>query len=259
MQNIHEVLKKAKAEGKIDTDLLPWEKAETGRSEISNADSIADAEHTISPENFEVPPAFLRDIERTAENIKLLTYEEGQKIIGFASAQPQEGTSTLLAMIGYVLANQQSKVLMLDTQSRHPSLHRTFGKALQPGLSEALRGESPFEKVFQRISDSELHLVTAGSPLAEDKMTQKLAKTLATNRSKFDWIFLDLPPLVSYTEGLALSTLCDGVILVVGANQTRREIIETAIDQLQRSNTNLLGCVLNRRRFYLPRGVYQRL
>ena len=66
------------------------------------------------------------------------------------------------------------------------------------------------------------------------------------------FIFIDIPPLLEYAEGITLSKLCDGVVLNVKSGSTRWESVQEAKGLLEKANVNILGTILNRRKSYVP-------
>ena len=79
------------------------------------------------------------------------------------------------------------------------------------------------------------------------KHLEKLKSYLDILKTKIEFILLDIPPLLQYSEGIALSKLCDGIILVIEAGETRWEIVQQANRLLEKAHVNLIGGVLNRK------------
>ncbi len=78
-------------------------------------------------------------------------------------------------------------------------------------------------------------------------------------REQFDLTLLDTPPINTFPEGLALTPWVDGVVLVVRAGHTRREVVQHAAEQIRLHGGKILGVVLNRRRYVIPNFLYRRL
>ena len=72
-------------------------------------------------------------------------------------------------------------------------------------------------------------------------------------------ILVDSPPATTSTDGLAISSKVDGVVLVVEAEKTRWPVAETVRDRIKSSGGNILGIVLNKRRYYIPEWIYKKL
>ncbi len=260
MDNIQDVLKRARDEGKIDATLLPWENKERERdARALDDEQTRDRAVQLQPRPLAISEAFLSDMQRTVENLKTEAGKKKWSVLGFASAREGEGTSTLLAAAATILAGRGDNVLLLDVHSHRPALNALFNKALSPGLGELLANEVDFDNCINSIADRGLDLLTCGNHSGVSSASDNLSALISEKRDHYDWIFLDLPPVIQYAEALGLSKLCEAVILVVGANKTRREAVRATVEQLARAGVPVLGSILNRRKFYLPEGIYNRL
>jgi Mrp family chromosome partitioning ATPase len=72
-----------------------------------------------------------------------------------------------------------------------------------------------------------------------------------------DWVLFDAPPVNHFDEGLALSGMVDGVVMVIQAEKTRWEVAQSAKQRLEDSGGRILGVVLNKRKFYIPKWLYE--
>jgi Mrp family chromosome partitioning ATPase len=78
-------------------------------------------------------------------------------------------------------------------------------------------------------------------------------------RDKFELIVIDSAPLVPFAEGVQLSRKVDGVVMVVRSASTKQTTAQRVLALLDDAGANVLGSVLNGRRFYIPRFIYDRL
>jgi len=62
---------------------------------------------------------------------------------------------------------------------------------------------------------------------------------------QYDHILIDSPPMVSVTDPVILSTMVDGLILVVQAGRSTRELARRARRELARVGARVFGVVLN--------------
>jgi len=62
---------------------------------------------------------------------------------------------------------------------------------------------------------------------------------------QFDRIVIDSPPVVTVTDAAVLSTLVDGVVLVVRAFSTRKELARHAVRAIRDVGGRTVGVVLN--------------
>ena len=291
MDFIQEVLKRAKEEGRISPDLLPWEgtgpvteKKCTRKKVHSTRRSVRRTLHKL-----QIPKELYADCHKLSENIYSLAHDKSLQIIGFTSAVPQEGTSTLISITTSLFAEHQvgsfenteslqnelinkssnrysdsENIIVIDASLRNPRLHQYFGVALTPGLYEQLTTRIALEKVLREIytTSTEITLLPAG--LRDEKSPkkcnpEKINQLLQRLRGQFNFIFIDIPSLLHNAESLLLSKLCDAVVLIVRAGFTRLEIIQEAKKCLEENKIQVLGSVLNRRKYYVPEGIYKRL
>ena len=76
---------------------------------------------------------------------------------------------------------------------------------------------------------------------------------------RYDVILVDAPPIIGSPETPRLAALADGVLLVVHAGKTKREIAQRAIEMITQLEGNVLGVVLNRKKYYIPDFIYKRI
>ncbi len=192
-----------------------------------------------------------------AEQYKLLrtnisfTLPEGVKcpIIGVTSSMRGEGKSTTAINLSYALAENGKRVVLIDGDLRLPSVAAKMKMSNSPGLTDLLVGGEGQEINMYKMRDAENWcIIPSGelppnpSELLGSKRMEKLLKTLA---DKFDYIVVDLPPVNSVSDALALSKHITGMVLVVRQNYTSKNELAACVRQLKLSNVNVLGCVMN--------------
>ena len=131
-----------------------------------------------------------------------------------------------------------------------------------PGVTQLFCGKDDLLAVMQRTETDGLFVVTAGSPVANPCSLFESASINARieqMRNEADWILLTTPPVNAYNDALALATKVDGVVLVVEAEKTRWEVAQSARERLEDARANILGVVLNNRKFHIPGWIYRRL
>jgi Mrp family chromosome partitioning ATPase len=72
-----------------------------------------------------------------------------------------------------------------------------------------------------------------------------MAKLLEWARGEFDYIVLDLPPIVAGSDTESMKELADASILVVRQNVATAKAINKAVADLDDGRAKLIGCVLN--------------
>jgi capsular exopolysaccharide synthesis family protein len=181
----------------------------------------------------------------------LLLSSAGQppKTILVTSSQPSEGKTTTAVNTAVMLAQTGAEVLIVDCDLRRPRVHAHFGVSNTPGLTNYLSGESDLESVLQFNEKlPQLKLLTSG-PIppnpAELLGSNEMRKLLLELSDRFTHVIIDSPPAISFTDASVLSTLVDGVMLVVHGGRSSRAVVRRAKQQLVDVGANIFGIVLN--------------
>ncbi len=166
------------------------------------------------------------------------------------SPAPSEGKSMTIANLAAALAQAGQKVIIVDTDLHRPRLHKVFGLRNNLGVTTALLQEHPnIDGLLQETTLPNLRVLTAG-PLppnpAELLGSQRMAELMATLKNESDIVLFDSPPVTALSDTAILSTQMDGVLLVIDAGKTRRDIAKRAIEALNRVNAHVIGVLLNR-------------
>jgi capsular exopolysaccharide synthesis family protein len=178
--------------------------------------------------------------------------------------QRNDGVSTVVANLAVTISkrNKNAKVLLMDANLSHPYIHRVFNTRLAPGLADILSNGQKSEDVIQSLPERNVHILTAGvqnGDTYEILDFEGFTKLLDSVKERYRFVVIDIPALNEVSMATRLAGLCDGAILVVEAERSRREVMQKAKVQLVESNANILGVVLNKRRFHIPDWLYRRL
>ncbi len=169
-----------------------------------------------------------------------------QKIM-VTSPIPGEGKSTTSANLAIAWAQNDKKVLLIDADLRKPVQHENFG-ARKFGLTNILIKETSIDEVIQQTQIANLSLLTSGlippNP-AELLDSKRMSDLLEYLQKSFDYIILDVPPVIPVTDAVILAAKVDGVVLVINAKTTRPESAQQAKYQLEKAKGEILGVVLN--------------
>ncbi|HEV2863477.1 MAG TPA: polysaccharide biosynthesis tyrosine autokinase [Pyrinomonadaceae bacterium] len=181
----------------------------------------------------------------------LLLSSAGQppKTVLVTSSQPSEGKTTTVVNIATMLAQTGADVLVLDCDLRRPRVHAQFGLANARGVTNYLSGEANLSDLIQTYKPLEnLKVITSGPvpPNAAELLgSEEMRKLLYVLSEKFTHIIIDSPPAISFTDASILSTMTDGVMLVVHGGRSSRSVVRRAKQQLQDVGAHLFGIVLN--------------
>ncbi len=187
------------------------------------------------------------------------------RIIMFTSAEQAAGKTTTCINVAQAFAEANANVLVIDADLRRPSVERYItGKKEKKGLSEFIGGFCELDDVIVRPKDCEFDCIFSGrtppNP-SELLMLDEMQDMLKTLVERYDYIFIDVPPVNIVSETLYLSQFVDGVLLVAKTYYTHYNKLQSAIAGLKFANANLLGFVLNgalsrQKSRYYKRGRY---
>lgn len=180
-------------------------------------------------------------------NLQYSSFDEEYKVIVVTSSEPGEGKSTTAGNLALSLSQGDKKVALIDCDLRKPSLHKKFKVSNTRGLSDVIIGKEEITSVFQRYNEN-LVIVTSGKvPPNPSEMLSSKAMTalIEALRKVFDYVILDTPPVQAVTDAQILSTKADGTILVVRAQETKKDSVNNAINLLKKVKANIIGTVLN--------------
>ena len=184
---------------------------------------------------------------------------DGVKSIVVTSAYGGEGKSSTVANLGVVLAMAGRQVSLVSADLRRPRLQEFFGTEGRRGLSDILAGGAKLGDVLQEITLATLpwaHVprirlrILPSGPILQDPAellaSERMTKILRELEETSDIVLIDVPPFLPVTDALAVASVADGVILVLGPKGLTESSLISARQQLDKVETLMLGTVLNR-------------
>jgi polysaccharide biosynthesis transport protein len=206
---------------------------------------------------------FLRELDVLRENTEVLFSRNRRRVISFAAALPGEGTSTLAVHFAYLLARvAEKRVLLIDADMARSNLSLSESVGDCAGLTELLRGQGPLEKVILRTEQPHLHFLPAGRDRirhVEAVSSGQIRPLFEELGGHYDVVVVDNAAVLEHPEAPLIGAASDGVVLVVRAQATRREIVQRALAELNFSRCRILGTVLNARKESLPGFLRERV
>lgn len=182
-------------------------------------------------------------------SLLLSTAGHPPRIMLFTSATPSEGKTTAATNLAAVLAQGDSRVLLIDADLRRPNVHHRFGLNGRVGLTTLLTGATTLEQTIQHVPEiPNLDVISSGPvpPLPTEMLSSEAMRTLLHRLSDlYTHVIIDSPPILSVTDGVILSREADAVILVVRHGKSNKHVVRRARDLLLRSGAFITGIVLN--------------
>jgi capsular exopolysaccharide synthesis family protein len=197
-----------------------------------------------------VPAEMFRTL-RTSLAFSLVDQERSAILV--TSPMAEEGKTLVTSHLGLAFARAGKRVVVVDADFRHPSLHQYLGVPNDAGLAEVLLGDVSLADALKKVQIDDdppvsLFVLTTGrrppNP-AELLGSRRMATTLAALKEAAELILVDCPPIVPVTDAGVLAPASDGAIIVAASGVTRRNALQRAVELLEKTGTNILGVVLN--------------
>ena len=198
------------------------------------------------------PGAAISEAFRTLRTSVLLsTAEHPPQVLLVTSSQPSEGKTATSVNLACTLAQKGCRVLLVDADLRRPGLAKALNLQNDGGLAGILTGAYEFgDTLLRKVEGLEnLFLLPSGprppNP-AELLCSMKMESLVGRLRQEFDHVVIDSPPVLPITDATILSSIVDGVIMVVECDSTTRAALNRAVHVMEHSGGKILGTVFNK-------------
>jgi exopolysaccharide transport family protein len=181
-------------------------------------------------------------------NILFSSAESAPQVILITSAGPREGKTMTALNLGITMAQAGSKVMLLDCDMRRPKIHKAFGLAKDHGISNLLVGGEVADGALRHTPIPNLDVIPCGPiPPNPSEMlgSKRMSALLDRLRKAYTHILIDSPPCTAVTDPAVLSKSVDGVVLVIRAGDTPKEMVKNGVAQFQAIGAHILGAILN--------------
>ncbi len=170
------------------------------------------------------------------------------KTIGITSALPNEGKSTIACNLAVLHTLHGSRTVVVDTDARNSVLSRALAPGCEAGLIDVLAGDAELKSCLVPDRLSAMTILPVGDAarranapeLFGSEWMRKVVQELA---AEFDTVIFDMPPLELIKDGLALSPLLDGVVVVAEWGETPLPLLAETVDALRQASAHILGAV----------------
>jgi capsular exopolysaccharide synthesis family protein len=195
----------------------------------------------------DVPPLALEQYRRLGAVLHHAQQQNATRVLMISSAVPSEGKTLTAVNLALTLSESYHKrVILIDADLRRPTIHELLQLPNVTGLNEGLKTHGAWTPPVFELSPY-FSVLTAGrsnpdpmSVITSDRM-HRLLQHFAES---YDWAVLDTPPIGLLPDAHLLTSMVDGVILVVAAGRAPYRLVERAVDAL--GHERIVGVVLNR-------------
>ena len=180
-------------------------------------------------------------------SLLLSSADHPPRTILITSMKAQEGKTSIALNLARTMAQVADKILIIDADMRKPRMHSLLGVQNTTGLSSFLSGNID-EKIVHSGKDNNISVIPSGPipPNPVELISSQRMKTLLQEMSGiYDYIIIDSPPIIHLADGLILSTLVDGTVLVTRAGKTTFDIFNAGLKKLNDFKPHILGVILN--------------
>lgn len=183
-------------------------------------------------------------------NLQFAAVDRPLRTLMVTSPLPSEGKSVTAGNLAASLAQTGKRVVLVDADLHRPKQHRLFGLRNNIGLTSALLEEKPaLDGLLQGTTTPGLSVLTTG-PLppnpAELLGSGRMGELMDVLMGQADMVVFDTPPVMALADAAVMGSQVDGVLLVINAGETRREMAQRAIAALNHVNARVLGVLINR-------------
>jgi capsular exopolysaccharide synthesis family protein len=195
-----------------------------------------------------MPDSFVAEQFRTLRaRLDSLAAQRPIKSIAMTSALSGEGKTTSAVNLALVSSlGVERRILLVDCDLRKPKIHRALGLRPEAGLAEVLLGQATLDKAIVRVEGTQLDVlpVRAMPPNPSELLSSPAMRTLMEQLvQRYDLVLLDTPAMLALPDAKTLSEMTDGIVMIVRADVTPQDDVNTALDILDRRR--VLGLVLN--------------
>jgi polysaccharide biosynthesis transport protein len=175
----------------------------------------------------------------------------GGKVIGMISALPGEGKTTVAAAFATFVAKSGARVLLIDADMRNPTMTRTLGYSNASGLLNMVAEGEKFENLVITDCRYKFDFLPSSTRIkpsnsADIVSSSAMKEALSDARRNYDYILIDLPPVLPVVDVKAAAHLLDAFVLVVEWGSTSTDEVVKAVGASPIISERLLGAVLNK-------------
>lgn len=194
----------------------------------------------------------------------LLSAKRGEEVgsLLITSSHVGEGKTTSAISLAYAVSRfAHMNVLLIDGNATAPELHRVFGTDVAPGLSDIVLYEASVDELIRPTGMVNVSLLPFGNDISSSLALYRSSafkSTMQALKSRFDLLILDGPSLLESSDATLVARHLDGVLLVLACEETTWAVAQHVQDKVESVGAKLIGTVLNRRKYYVPAGLYGR-
>ncbi len=193
-------------------------------------------------------------------NLLGVTKDKEIKAILITSSKPTEGKTVSAISMAYGLTESGAKVLLIDGNLRSPYIHYLFNVDCAPGLTDLITSDAKYYEALRKTEWESLYVMPSGKNIyysIEVFKHETFKAKLDFLKQMFDYIVFDGHSILISSDVPLVAKYFDGTIIVVECEKTKWEVLQQAKEKINNVGGNVLGVVLNKRSYYIPKIFYR--
>lgn len=206
---------------------------------------------------------FMRELGMLRNSLQTAFPNKPKRSILFTSAAHDEGVTTLAySYAGLSALGGKERVLLIELNARRPALFWRLGLTSEAGASHYFSERRPLSSVVEpcpRQNFDVLHIGEKDPTKIQLHLEEAFPRLMEEASARYNIVIIDAPPVVLSPETPQMAARVDGTVIVVHCGKTRREIVQRSINLIEQFEGTVVGVVLNRKKYYIPDFIYQRV
>lgn len=236
------------------------------KNPITDLLKTASMEHTGMQNNPKLTESMETEIVHNHRELSMfegniLESDTTTRTIYVTSCHNGEGKTTAAVSMAYSLAtNKNANVLLIDG-GVNPKVHDLFDIQQTPGLTDTIADTGKLDESLVVTEYQNLTTMPSGTALGSYPRynPDQFQSILGLLKERFDYIIFDGHPLIGSSQAQKLAQMFDGIAMVVECEKTKWEVVQVSLEKLRKTRANILGIVLNKRKYYIPKFLYGRI
>jgi polysaccharide biosynthesis transport protein len=207
------------------------------------------AQHAGLLSRDEASPSHVEAYRMLRTNIEFATGDGGHKSIAILSGGAGEGKSFTCANLATVYAQHGTRVLIVDSDLRRPSVHKNFDVKNDIGLADYLAGQQTVDNIVQPTATANVSIITSGGGSAKSALpmltSQRMRELIKEVGIRFDLVLYDTPPVLGVSDAAVVASEVGTAILVIQHRRFPRAMAQRSRQVIENAGGRLLGVIVN--------------
>ncbi len=186
-------------------------------------------------------------------------------VVQFTSSHFGEGVSSITLALALFMARirPSEEVMVVEANLRRPCFDQIMSLKVEGSLLAVLQRSGKLRDAIEKVDKYRFSVMPAGRTPVSDSLVSyesdldRLKEVFAVLKKRYRYILVDSPPVIPFIDAARICEITDGVVLVVESERARSEVVDHALDKLKSAGAEILGTILNKREFHIPKGIYR--